>query len=211
MKKIIIKLIVVSFFVVVCFSSCEKKEELKCDCFYYNFDEKICLQQDKNKIFIKFAPDADVEQLRNIINRENSLRLTSDYNLEDSIFRFAVLQSEKLQLIPLTIIKAFKNYKEVVSVGYLLYVEGFTAKPLGCTDEFVVKLKETTTYEQLQELADKNFCTIGEKNQFVQNQFMLYVSKISVLNTMQTANLFYETGLFEYTSPNFILFNAFDV
>ena len=108
---------------------------------------------------------------------------------------------------PSSTIESFKARDEVVSVEYLLHETGnFSA----FTDEFVVKLKETTSYVQLQELAAKNDCKVGEENQLVKNKFKLYVSKTSKLNAIQMASLFYEAGFFEFTTPNFVTLNAFN-
>jgi subtilisin family serine protease len=78
------------------------------------------------------------------------------------------------------------------------------------TDEFIVKLKDGTSFAQLQELATQYDTTIGKENEFVKNQYNLYVSKTSEFDAIQTANLFYETELFEFAEPNFILLNAFN-
>jgi hypothetical protein len=72
-------------------------------------------------------------------------------------------------------------------------------------------LKGTTTYEQLQELAAQNNCTIGAENQYTKNKFMIYVSKTSNLNALQTSNLFQGTGLFQYSEPNFYMFGNFQL
>ena len=56
---------------------------------------------------------------------------------------------------------------------------------------------------------EKNKCLIKEKNQFVENQFLISVSKNAKLNAMEMSRLFYETDFFEFSEPNFIVFNAF--
>jgi len=58
-------------------------------------------------------------------------------------------------------------------------------------------------------LAEQNNCTIGEENQYTKNQFMVYVSKTSKLDALQTSNLFQETGHFQYSEPNFYMFGIF--
>ena len=102
--------------------------------------------------------------------------------------------------------------------GYIFYQHsapnGTFSKKIRCvcpalTDEFVVLLKGITSYAQLLELAKQNNSRVGDENQFVKNQFKLYVCKTSKLNAMQMANLFWETELFEFSEPNLILLNAF--
>ena len=166
------------------------------------------LKQRKDKIFLKFISEADKEQKLAIVRSVNSLKLTSDFDLsEQHPFNFAVLKSKNGNYIPSATIEYFEKKAEIVSVTYLYQYKGGVFQ--GLTDEFSVMLKQTTSYAQLQELAEKNNCKVGEENQYEKNVFMLYVSKTSKLDAMQTANLFYETGLFVFSEPNFIILNAF--
>jgi len=188
------------------FSSCAKNGETEGTeedeiFFYYYFGEKIFLQQIKDKIYLKFTQEAQEEQLRSIVNSDASLQPTSYIYLGEGTFRFAVLESKDGLQIPLSAIESFKTKTEVVSVTYLYQYNKF----IGLTDEFVVKLKETTSYEQLQKLAEKNDCIVGAEDSYVKNQFMMYVSKNSKSDAMKLSNLFYETGLFEFAEPNLVV------
>jgi len=162
--------------IILCFSL---NAQQKSENFYYYKGEKIYLQQRTDKIHVKFAPNANRNQIRSQIGN-------------DSLSSAAI--------------KLYKENPEVVSANFMLEYNGVLQ---GLTDEFVVKLKETTSYRQLEELALKNYCIIGEENEFVKNQFMMHVPKISHLNAMQMSNLFYETELFDYSAPNFVVVNAF--
>ncbi|MDR2962155.1 MAG: S8 family serine peptidase [Bacteroidales bacterium] len=175
--------------------------------FYYYFDKKVFLQQRTDKLFLKFTQDADAEQVRSIINNNKSLKTKSDTYLERSPLRVVILDNKEKKQISPNIIESLKTNKEVVSATFLL--ENKDSLLIGLTDEFIVKFKETTSYEQLQRLADQYECTIGKENQFEKGEFIISVSKKSKFNAMQTANLFQETSLFEYSSPNFIFFNIF--
>ena len=177
--------------------------------YYYYEGERIFLQQITDKILLKFAPDASKEQLQILIGSDASLKSTSDTYLEGGSLRIAVLESKDGKQIPSATIEFFKAKPEVLSAEYLYQYNG--GKLQGIMNEFVVKLKESTSYDQLKKLAEQNNCIVGEENQFVKNQYLLYVSKLSDLNAMQMSNLFYETGLFEFSEPNNITFNAFDV
>ena len=227
MKKKIIIILVGIFYcllLAVCFYSCNKKEPEcePCDCeeiacgteldesesFYYYSGGKLFLTQRRDMILILFTKGADVEQLQAIINSNESLQPTRIYLGEEGSSRFAYLESINGEPIPLAVIcEYFKVKPEVVSVEYLYQYEIWLQ---GLRDMFTVLLKETTTYAQLQNLAKQNHCIIGEENRFVKNQFRLYVCKSSKLNALQAANLFYETGLFEYTQPIFTILNFFN-
>ena len=186
--------------------------------YYYYYDIKMYLQQVTDKMLLKFAPNANREQILGILKSNPSLQpiLGTNYEdyPEDYALRVAVLETKNGKPIPSATVESFKARAEVVSVSYLYkssYVKeehGFSGL-LGFTDEIMVKLKGTTSYEQLQELAERHNCTIGEEDQFTKNHFMVYVSKSSNLDALQTSNLFHETGLFQYSEPNFYMFGNF--
>ena len=175
--------------------------------FYYHQDGKIFLQQKIDKIFVKFASNANREQIRTLINSDASLRPTSDINLNDAFFNFVILEARNGERISSAIIETCKMSSEVVSVTPLFQYNSIIQ---GLTDEFIVKLKPNTSYTQLQELAKENNCKVGEENQFVKNQFKMSVSKNAQLNALQMSNLFHETGLFEFSQPNFAYINIFN-
>ena len=185
------------------FSSCTKGEESeKEDFFYYYFGEKTFLKQVEDKICIRFAPDAGKEQLLALIDSYSSLKPVPSFTFLDySDSRFAVLETQGGSHISLATIESFKTREEVVSVEYMYLYDNRVL--IGLNDKITVKLKETATYAQLQNLAEQNHCIIGKEDLYNKNQFTLYVSKTSKLNALQIANLFYETGIFEWSSPYF--------
>ena len=175
---------------------------------------KSYLQQVTDKMFLKFAQDANKEQMLDILNSNSSLQPMSgtqyDELSEDNLLRFATLETKDGKPIPSTTIESFKARAKVISASYLYKSSNSQNEQglIGFTDEIIVKLKVTTTYQQLQELATLNNCTIGVEDQYTKNQFMIYVSKMSKLNALQTSNLFQETGLFQYAEPNFYYYGA---
>jgi len=171
--------------------------------FYYYWSEKIYLQQVTDKIFLTFAPDVNREQILTIIKSDASLQQAFGMNDENYTPHYVALETKNGKTISLTTFESFKAKKEVVSVSYMYQVDGSQGF-LSVTDELIVKLMPTTSYEQLQELAEKYNCTVGEENQYSKNQYMLYVSKTSDFDALKTSNLLYETGYFEWAEPNFV-------
>ena len=174
--------------------------------FYYNFDEKVFIQQIENNIFLHFLSNIDKEQLFTLINSDATLQPTSRLNIDEGYFNFVVLESKDGMPISSVSIESFKKRPEVVSATFMFkYNETLHA----ITNEFVVMLNETTQYTQLQKLAEQNYCEVGEEDQFVKNKFTVSVPKTSELNAMQMSNLFYETNLFEFAAPNFFILTTF--
>ena len=172
--------------------------------FYYYWDEKFFLRTVTDHIAVVFDKDADTEQLHAII-RSSSLQPT-DVRLEENIsHRYAILKARNRNVIP-PAVEYFKERDEVVSISYLY--RGYDSHPArpALNGYFFVELKETTPFELLEELAEQNNCMIMGKLSLWSDsdEFSLFVPKTSKLNAMQMANLFYETGLFEYACPNFM-------
>jgi len=178
--------------------------------YYYYFGGKIFPEQKMDKICLKFAPNFDRRQLSILIDSDRTLQPMSDAYLKEGTLRIVILEAGEGRQISSSTIETFKAKEGIISVEYLLQPLNGSGKFSAITDEFVVKLKETTSYTQLYELAKQNHCEVGEENRLVKNKFKLYVSKTSKLNAIQMASLFYETGLFELTTPNFITLNAFN-
>ena len=185
------------------------------DPFYYYYGEKFFIPQLKDKIYIRFAPDADIEQVRSLIGMD-TLTLQPMYEINWDEFHLwpphygfrTVLKTIDGNPISTEIIEHFRNSPVVVSVAYLLGYKEHEPQYISFPNEFIVKLKETTSYEQLQTLTEQYGCTVGKEFTFTKNIFIVNVSKHSKTDAMQTANLFYETGIFEYSHANFAYFNA---
>ena len=216
MKKPL-KLFTFLLMLIIAFTSCSKKivdDDFDENLFYYYLGEKIYLKQLKDKIFLKFTSDTDKEKIQTIINYSNLLQLIDGAYCDEGVWRFAALETKNGKHIPMETMKFFNENKDVVSAKYLFFNKnsGFS---LGLMDEFVVKFKATTSYEQLQELAEKYQCEVREQYWWLKEKpvpdygtFCLFVSKTSELNAMQMANLFHETGLFEFASPNMAVLNS---
>ncbi|MCL2313194.1 MAG: hypothetical protein FWC41_12065, partial [Firmicutes bacterium] len=199
MKKKISTTILIA---IVCFTNYAQQNS---DVFYYYQGKRIVLTQITNKISVHFSHDASLEQIYEIINKDEIFLPTSLTNIENNFFRIAVLETKGSSDLQQSTIDFLKERPEVVSVAFLLQ---YHKTLLSLTDEFIVKLKQNTEYARLQMLAIENNCSIIKESKFVKNQYTLSASKTSYLNTIQMANFFYETGFFEISEPDFIAFNA---
>jgi hypothetical protein len=150
---------------------------------------------------------ANKEDLENLIY-STSANLISDIDQQNPLGLFVVLWSKSGADIHPSVLDKLKASDMIVSATFLLQYNDNALS--GLIDEFIVKMKVSTSYDRLQQLALQNNCIIIEENQFVEHQYLLSVSKTSEFNSLQMANLFYETGLFEFAEPNFIILNAFD-
>ena len=74
--------------------------------------------------------------------------------------------------------------------------------------DFIVKLKPATRYNQLQKLMDKYGCSLLRKYPFQENIYLLSAGKKAGYDGLAMANLFYETGLFDYAEPDKIVYGS---
>ncbi|MDR2970470.1 MAG: S8 family serine peptidase [Bacteroidales bacterium] len=171
--------------------------------YYYYFGEKIFLTERADKLFMKLAQDADKQNVTAMIMEEASVNTDSfSGNISGNIILLDAKEGETFSLGTLT---KFKENPNVLSAHLILEYNDIM---LGLLNHFTVKLKPATLMEQLQQLVSKYNCNIEEENPFVQNQYTVSLTHSSDLNAMQMANLFYETELFEFSEPNFGIFNS---
>lgn len=75
-------------------------------------------------------------------------------------------------------------------------------------EDFVVKLKAQIKYSELEKLLTKNQCRLKRNYLFEKNIYILSAEKANNYNALRMANLFFETGLFEFSEPDFTIHNA---
>ncbi|MDR0619697.1 MAG: S8 family serine peptidase, partial [Bacteroidales bacterium] len=190
------------------FFSLQAQQKASKDVFYYYQGEKIFLTERTDKIFLKLARVANKEKILALIHSDSTVKLSRNLKQDEPLPDFLTIEVSETKTG--NIVSAVERYRantDVISVSPVLQ---YNETLQGLADEFAVKLKETTSLKELQKLLLTYHCTIVEENEFVKNQFLLSVSKASALNALQLSNLFYETGLFEFSEPNFIILNAFN-
>ena len=178
--------------------------------YYYGYEKrKIFLQYKTDMVFLKFAPDADVEQISSLINSDVTLKPSPFFNLKGGI-DYVILESVPGKSIEPDAIESFHRRPDVISATYMLTYREKSGKIFGMDNEFSVGLKGATSYAQLQKLAKEYHCIVGEQYpyDFMDHMYKMYVSNSSELDAMQIANLFYETELFEFAEPNFLSVNS---
>lgn len=180
--------------------------------FYYYDNEKIYLDYlNGNYIVIGFKHQTDDIEITNFINNSNNFESITDEDIwtlkNDYKFIFAKFRVEKSCLEINSEIDNL-NAENIIVYANKTYFTDFHADSgnydlMYTTDQFIIKLKEGTNSSLLDNLISKtgNVSIINE-NEFVNNQFLM--SNISKKrNTIETSNLFYESGLFEFSEPNF--------
>ena len=172
---------------------------------YYYGKEKIVLTEIPNMSIIKKTQQYDISELLSIIRKDN-VSVSNQNDLTDERNPFIIIESIDSLAIPLQTLETIKDISGVISVQPMLEYKGYLC---GITDEFVVKLKSDVSIVELENLSDKYSCEIIKENEFVKNQFLVSVSKTNQKNALQLANIFYETGFFDFSEPNLCVIGIF--
>ena len=142
---------------------------------------------------------SDQDSIFRIMNK-NHLQLC-DFSSENDLF----LKNDSEQPISRSVYNELKDIDFVDDISNLLM---YNTSLQYTTKEFVVKLLDTSLFRDFEELMRKYHCVIKEQSLLLENLFLL-VNQSDSIETIEMANLFYESGLFEYSEPNFVLINIF--
>ncbi|SFF63873.1 S8 family serine peptidase [Thermoflexibacter ruber] len=169
---------------------------------YYQ-GKKQFYQTSENKIVVRFRKEATVsvknQILHSLVNEKEQVGEAG--NGISIIVLKNNTSKEKIQHF----IKEYKNNDEVISISPILLNQ--KSEEIGAlTEQFIVRLKTNTNITQLQRLVTQTRTQIVEQYKYDKQTYILAVNKNSQGNALEMANLFYESGLFEWSEPDFLLF-----
>lgn len=141
-------------------------------------------------------------ELASVRGRNNALKVSlsaSDINTPDQLK---------------ALLTALEANTKVVAANPYIYWSG-NSKPtadelMGVTSEFYVKLKPTTSLDELRALVAVTNTTIKEQYRFAEGIYILSADKNARGNALEMANQFYESTKFEYAAVDFDLAISFD-
>jgi|GEM_PF-7114928 len=174
---------------------------------YYYKGKKVSLPISYEQLVIGVKPATAATAQRTIATiagvEENTVKAAAASNQ----FSIKFKQHETASFIKNTInkLRASSN---------ILYVRGSmvssSGKMVSYGEEFIVKLKAGTTQAALQQLMNSQQCSLVRQQPFSTNIFILAAGSNSGYDGLTMANVFYESGLFEYAEPNMTTHNAID-
>ena len=160
------------------------------DNYYYFHGEKVYLEErPMHKLFV---PQADV--VANGEASEYAQWFDSVQPLKGSNAWVGVIRQSY---------KSVADFDEVET--YPLYY--YKGEPVSVIKKFTVRLKEGVSYQELETLADTYGAEILSPAPYTENQYYIGVGS-SGKNSLDLANRFYETGLFEFSEPQFWILDA---
>ena len=186
--------------------------------YYYYFNEKIYLNERRDMIFIQFEKGLPEAQKLSIVKSDPSLkpwtyhsRMNGGEYSYDGLGQSDIAVLQSTGRIPQSKLNAIKNKDGVRSVSYMFEKDGhFSA----VDDTFTLKLGGNTTEAQLEEMVRRYGCTCElwlTDGVPWEGVYTVTVPKTSQYGTIKLSCIFLESKLFDWTSPNFYVFGAFDV
>lgn len=172
--------------------------------YYYYQGEKIYLSTRTDQMVVKLFTNANRNRLNEVVQTDTVIEPLQNF-LTDTSNNFIIFEAKPNKIITSSTINKYKLSPDISCSSPLFNYDSSNVLQ-GLTDEFIIKLKPTSTISQLQDLVIQYNCILIEESEFEPNQFLISSSN-STYNALQLANIFYETNLFEYSTPNFIFTN----
>jgi subtilisin family serine protease len=183
------KTLLLYFFVVVFIFSCNTTKNS--DLFYYGTNEKVILNVQENKLFVKFSQKLDEKQRK--------LQLEQIGRVENLTEQTAIITFSDVKILENSIEK-LKNQDDIVSV-YPLYITK-DKQEMGVADEICLEFNKN-----IKETDKRAFFEKFKSIEIIpKNAWEKYFTIISIgkdQNALEIANRIKETGLVKYAHPNF--------
>lgn len=199
MKKLLL-----SVFCLVIFFALKAQHAADAGTYYYFGKEKIYLQQSSEKIYMRL-PSAEVAAMKTA--------LRNNYQLTEK--DFMALQGEGFILLDLkqhnsSRIKAVTDFIRLAGKAELVRpaLVANDGKDVVIDEGFYVKLKTGISYNQLVNLVVQKNCLLEKVYPYNNKTYLLKAGVANNYDGLKMANIFYESGLFEYAEPNFRLLDA---
>jgi subtilisin family serine protease len=193
---------------IVFFTGNAQQIDNNADVYYYFGNQKIYLQQSKEQLFVRFKAAEAASVKMNIRN-----------NFQLSEKAFTNTDNNRVVVISLKVDNKVSRQKELIQ--YLETsdktelirpaLKANDGKEVVIDEGFYVKLKPSTTYNQLANLASQLNCAIEKGYSYDNKTFLLKAGANNGYDGLKMANRFFETGLFVYAEPDFRLMNALHV
>lgn len=174
--------------------------------YYYFRHEKITLEKSSRYSYILFEETEKENLIRKLLAKGIDFSEESITYIDNE---GVVAKSSDISSVRKCWMKATMTEKDADSFSEIIYYgpyykAGDSTFPL--THQFYVSLRSTSDERLLRKLSEENGVTIEGAYTSIPNLYVLSCDKLSKGNALQMANLFEESGLFEYTQPVFMSF-----
>ncbi len=209
MIKAILLILVLQSFTLVLLAQTNKPSPAGESVFYYYKGQKVYFNVTYKKIVVGFAEGHSISEVKTFLTAQSktpgdSIKITALKN--QYLLKLGKIANEETGK---SIALALKNNKMVLYARACIV--GINGKLSSYGNEFVVKLKPGTTQLQLNALLTQYNCKVQRAYMFDKGTFILGAGAANGYDGLKMANIFFESGLFEYAEPDLEIYNAIDL
>ncbi|MFT3681024.1 MAG: S8 family serine peptidase [Ferruginibacter sp.] len=173
--------------------------------YYYYQGKKIIARLDYNQLVAGIKQEPVYKKFNSITTLAEDLQLNRQQLKRTSTASQYIINIEKDSL------KAKKLTVAAGQKAFISYIRPCITGPGGKLasygEEFVVKLKTGIPFTRLKQLLTKYRCAIKRKSTGDINTYLISAGKYNNYDALTMANLFFETGLFIFSQPDFTSYN----
>lgn len=171
--------------------------------FYYSNNRKIPLEKSTSDLVLKVNSSLPKGAIENGLRNTNSIKMVSYLNEETGLIWIKDKQGNPIKN-SIAEVYGQLNIQKEIPVYYLGISEKDTAWFI-LTDEFRVKFKKSISNEEIEKInAQHNIEAVSFfKNEYTSGWHLLKISNESSLTALEAANIYYESGLVEWSVPNY--------
>jgi len=173
------------------------------DLYYMYGKQRIPLQAKENSLVLMVHNTDGIFDLINELGKYGEIHY--ELSKTDGFVSIEIPHEEVFN----NVISIASNSSLVKTYSPAFICEDFTL-PSYCIGEVITKLASGKTRAQLDSVVESLGYSIKNDDKFVKEQFIVSVNKKDGNKTIEAANLLFETGLFEFAEPNFLVNDAFN-
>jgi hypothetical protein len=163
------------------------------DAYYWGGDEKIPLERIGGKFMVIFYSENEAQFMDELAKAEAEVSCVDGAHIWFSSNRKRA-----------TVEGDFEKIEDALALTFYWehYYRQEDGRDVWTDGTFGVRLKSETDYSALEKMAKENGVEIAYKYEYAERIYYLACSNDSNGNAVEMANLFHESGLFEYADPN---------
>ncbi len=193
-----------SICLVLLFSTTQGQQNSK---FYYYGNNKVYVKQSTEKLYVRIKEDVAEAKKKEL---QNKFKLPAEAIMDVQAANFVVIDLKTLNENERAKIISDLSKSNEIEISRPVFIASGGNETV-VDEDFYVKLKQGISYQQLRDFAAQKNCILNEKPYKYDNTvYFLKAGAVNKFDGLQLANDFYESGLFEYSEPDFRLLNGFE-
>jgi len=167
--------------------------------------EKQYFEISSNKVIVNVGKKMTENDVENSFRKNTLLQMCDISASGNREFQFLVCFNNTDRNAMKQLVNQWKSNDTILFVGHVI-IDETGRKTAALTNQISVRLKDNKDFPILQKALVSYDISKVEQDEFDNRTYLLIVNYSSEKSALQIANELHETGLFEYASPNLLLF-----